>query len=73
MELVFQTSSVPDSFAVIQQSRAGVPRGHADKVAQLIGLTDKEMARILNLSERTLHRLRPEARLDNNASERLIL
>ena len=31
------------------------------------------MARILNLSERTLHRLRPEALLDNNASERLLL
>lgn len=31
------------------------------------------MARILNLSERTLHRLRPDSRLDSNASERLLL
>jgi putative toxin-antitoxin system antitoxin component (TIGR02293 family) len=50
-----------------------VERRKADEVAQRIGLTDKEMARILNLSERTLHRLRPEALLDSNASERLLL
>ncbi|CAN5836439.1 DUF2384 domain-containing protein [soil metagenome] len=73
MKLLFETDSNSDSFAVIKQARAGVERGKADEVAQLIGLTDKEMARILNLSERTLHRLRPEALLDSNASERLLL
>jgi putative toxin-antitoxin system antitoxin component (TIGR02293 family) len=73
MELTFETGAINDSFAVIQQARAGVERGKADEVARQIGFTDKEMARILNLSERTLHRLRPEALLDNNASERLLL
>lgn len=73
MELLFETGSIGDSFAVVQQARAGVERGKADEIARQVGLTDKEMARILNLSERTLHRLRPEALLDNNASERLLL
>jgi putative toxin-antitoxin system antitoxin component (TIGR02293 family) len=73
MELYFEAGTNGGSFAVIQQARAGVERGKADKVAQQIGLRDKEIARILNLSERTLHRMRPEALLDNNASERLLL
>lgn len=64
MDLPFETPSAGDSFAVIQQARAGVERGKADEAARQIGLTDKGMARILNLSERTLHRLRPEALLD---------
>ena len=53
--------------------RIGVSRAHADDVARLAGLTDKEMARILNLSERTFHRIRPDVRLDAGASERLLL
>src|SRR5687768_2405251 len=73
MELYFEAGTTGGSFAVIQQARAGVVRGKADEVAQQVGLTDKEMARILNLSERTLHRMRPDALLDNNASERLLL
>ena len=62
-----------DGFAIVEQTRAGLLRAKADEVARPVGLTDKEMARILNLSERTLHRLRPDARLDSNASERLLL
>lgn len=73
MELLFQTGFTENSFAVVQQARNGVKRSKADEIAQQIGLTDKEMARVLNLSERTLHRLRPETLLDNNASERLLL
>lgn len=73
MHILHETGSSNDSFAVIQQARAGVERGKADEVAQQIGLTDKELALILSLSERTLHRLRPEAVLDSNASERLLL
>ena len=56
MELLFGTSSTTDNFAVIQQARAGVARGKADQIFRLIGLTDKDMARILNISERTLWR-----------------
>ena len=73
MELFIETESVDNSFELVKQARAGVDRGKVDEVARIVGLTDKEMARILNLSERTLHRLRPDARLDSNASERLLL
>lgn len=73
MDLVLETSFARRSYEVIQQVRLGVQRGKADEVARKIGLTDKEMAPILNLSERTLHRLRPDALLDNNSSERLLL
>jgi putative toxin-antitoxin system antitoxin component (TIGR02293 family) len=73
MELSTDTDWTGDGFAIVEQSRAGLSRAKADEVARPIGLTDKEMARILNLSERTLHRLRPDARLDSNASERLLL
>jgi putative toxin-antitoxin system antitoxin component (TIGR02293 family) len=73
MDLVLDAGFSGESFEVIQQIRSGVERGKADLIARSIGLTDKELARILNLSERTLHRLRPETLLDNNSSERLLL
>ena len=73
MEPDTDTAWTGDGFALVEQSRAGLSRAKADEVARPIGLTDKEMARILNLSERTFHRLRPDARLDSNASERLLL
>lgn len=62
-----------DGFAIVEQSRAGLYRARVDEIARPVGITDKEMARILNLSERTLHRLQPDTRLDSNASERLLL
>ena len=73
MKFVMDAEWTGDSFAIVEQTRAGVSRAKADEIARPIGLTDKEMARILNLSERTLHRLRPDSRLDSNASERLLL
>ena len=73
MELVMDAQWTGDGFAIVEQTRAGVSRARADEIARPIGLTDREMARILNLSERTLHRLRPDSRLDSNASERLLL
>lgn len=73
MKLSANTEWTGDGFAIVEQTRAGVSRAKADEVARPVGLTDKEMARVLNLSERTLHRLRPDARLDSNASERLLL
>jgi putative toxin-antitoxin system antitoxin component (TIGR02293 family) len=73
MKHPFDTLAVGDSFALVERARAGVQRGKADQLAGAIGLTDRELARVLNLSERTLHRLRPESLLDNNASERLLL
>ncbi len=60
-------------FAVIDKSRQGVLRSEADRVAGLAGLTDIELARILNMSIRNLHRLKPDNRLSRDASERLLL
>jgi putative toxin-antitoxin system antitoxin component (TIGR02293 family) len=58
---------------MIARSRQGVPRVEVDQVAELVGLTDKEMAPILNMSERNMHRLKDEDRLARDSSERLLL
>lgn len=60
-------------YTVIDKSRRGVLRSEADLVAGMVGLTDKEMARMLNMSDRNLHRLKPDERLSRDASERLLL
>ncbi|MBO0934446.1 type II RES/Xre toxin-antitoxin system antitoxin [Fibrella aquatilis] len=60
-------------YTVIDKSRQGVLRSEADRVANMVGLTDKEMARMLNMSDRNLHRLKPDERLSRDASERLLL
>lgn len=73
MELLLENHASSDDFTLVDQARTGVERGKADELARKVGLTDKEMARILNLSERTLHRLQPQVLLDSNASERLLL
>lgn len=70
---MMDTQWTGDGFAIVEQSRAGLYRARVDEIARPVGITDKEMARILNLSERTLHRLQPDTRLDSNASERLLL
>ncbi|AQG78990.1 antitoxin Xre-like helix-turn-helix domain-containing protein [Spirosoma montaniterrae] len=73
MDFATDTDWTGNGFAIVEQARAGVSRARADELARPLGLTDKEMARMLNLSERTFHRLRPDARFDSNASERLLL
>lgn len=60
-------------YTVIDKSRQGVLRSEADQVAGLVKLTDREMARMLNMSDRNLHRLKPDERLSRDASERLLL
>ena len=60
-------------YTVIEKSRQGVFRSEADEVAGLAGLTDLEMARVLNMSDRNLHRIKPDQRLSRDASERLLL
>ncbi len=59
--------------SLISQARQGVLRRRVDEVARLVGLTDKEMARILNMSIRGLHGKATAARLSLAASERLLL
>ena len=60
-------------YVVIDKSRQGMLRSEADRVAGLAGLTDIELARILNMSIRNLHRLKPDDRMARDASERLLL
>ena len=59
--------------SLISQARQGVLRRRVDEVARLVGLTDKEMARILNMSIRGLHGKPTATRLSLAASERLLL
>jgi putative toxin-antitoxin system antitoxin component (TIGR02293 family) len=58
---------------IISRSRQGVLRAEADRVAGLVGLTDKEMAAALGLSASYLHRLKIDQRISQDASERLLL
>jgi uncharacterized protein (DUF2384 family) len=58
---------------LIQQARQGVVRGRVDQIARLVGLTDIEMARILNMSVRGLHGKGADEQLNLAASERLLL
>jgi len=58
---------------IIRQTRQGVLRGEADRVAQLAGITDKELSVALGISESYLHRLRVDQPLSREASERLLL
>lgn len=58
---------------LIQQARQGVLRRRVDEIAQLIGLTDKEMAHIMNMSVRSLHGKAATESLTLAASERLLL
>ncbi|MCY7358182.1 MAG: hypothetical protein LH609_12120 [Rudanella sp.] len=58
---------------LIQQARKGVVRRRVDEIARLVGLTDIEMARILNMSVRSLHGKGASEPLNLAASERLLL
>jgi putative toxin-antitoxin system antitoxin component (TIGR02293 family) len=58
---------------IITRSRQGVVRAEVDRVAALVGFTDKEMAVALGLSTSYLHRLKTEQRMSQEASERLLL
>jgi putative toxin-antitoxin system antitoxin component (TIGR02293 family) len=66
-------TAVYTPYTVIDKSRQGMLRTEADTVAQLAGLTDIELARILNMSIRNLHRLKADDKLARDASERLLL
>jgi AraC-like DNA-binding protein len=55
-------------YTVIDKARQGVLRSEADQVAGMVRLTDKEMARMLNMSDRNLHRLKPDERRRSDCS-----
>ena len=58
---------------IITRSRKGVKRSEADRVAGLVGITDKELAVALGLSASYLHRLKADRLISQDASERLLL
>lgn len=60
-------------FSVIEQAQQGVSTQQVDGLATLLCVSLKEMAVILQIAERTLHRFRSEGRLDSQTSERLLL
>lgn len=69
-------TQVPGSLSPLQlidRSRAGLAGAEAGRVATLLGVTDKEMARLLNQSVATFHRQAKASRLDAATSERLLL
>ena len=68
-----QISTTYPPYTVIDKSRKGLLRAEVDQAAAIVGLTDKEMAPILNMSERNLHRLKADDRLARDSSERLLL
>jgi putative toxin-antitoxin system antitoxin component (TIGR02293 family) len=58
---------------IIEQARQGVSTRQVDQLTQLLQVSFKEMATLLQVAERTLHRFRSEGHLDQQASERLLL
>jgi putative toxin-antitoxin system antitoxin component (TIGR02293 family) len=79
MALIMATVALPSPtaiyapYTVIDRARQGVLRAEVDQVAGLAGLADVDMARILNMSVRNLHRLKSDDKLGRDASERLLL
>lgn len=60
-------------FAIIELARQGVSTHQVDQLAQLLNITFKELANLLQVAERTLYRFRSQGQLDTQASERLLL
>lgn len=58
---------------LIEHSRQGLVSTEADRVGRLLGVSDKEMARLLNQSVATFHRQAKATRLDAATSERLLV
>lgn len=58
---------------LIDRSRQGLVGAEAGHIANLLAITDKEMARLLNQSVATFHRQAKVGRLDAATSERLLL
>lgn len=66
-------SSKINPLQLIDRSRKGLDSTEADRIAGLLGVTDKEMARLLNQSVATFHRRAKSGRLDAATSERLLM
>lgn len=66
-------STLVSDYTVISRAREGVVRSISDEVAGLVGLSDNEMAYVLGMTPRNLHRILPDKVFGRDASERLIL
>ena len=73
MQATFTTQSARPVTDLIRQARQGVLRRRVDEVANSVGLTDNEMARVLNMSVRSLHGKPDNHALTLAAGERLLL
>ncbi len=71
-QLHYMASPASD-YAVIKRAREGILRSASDEVAGMVGLSDNEMAHVLGMTPRNLHRIRPDKTFNRDASERLIL
>jgi putative toxin-antitoxin system antitoxin component (TIGR02293 family) len=60
-------------FGIIEQAREGVLARQVDQLAQLLNMSLKEVATVLQIAERTMHRFRREGHLDEQSGERLLL
>ncbi|GHB65502.1 antitoxin Xre-like helix-turn-helix domain-containing protein [Persicitalea jodogahamensis] len=69
----FQPNAPYPVVNIIRQARKGVARRRADEVAEIVGLTNIEMAKILNMSVRGLHGKSADELLNQASSERLLL
>lgn len=59
-------------FVFIAKAREGLLKQEADWAGQSFAISDREMARILSISERSYHRYVADTRLDTVSSERLL-
>ena len=64
--------SLANPLEIIKLSRNGFPKEAADILSKKIDFTDKEMSKILNISERTFHRYNSDTVFDVSASEKLL-
>ncbi|WP_245565054.1 type II RES/Xre toxin-antitoxin system antitoxin [Spirosoma spitsbergense] len=69
--IMFPVSLSP--LQLIDRSRQGLAGAEAGRIARLLGVSDKEMAPLLNQSIATFHRQSKSVRLDAATSERLLL
>ena len=58
-------------FDLIEVAKEGLPKQALDNLALNISFSTKEMAEVLNVSERTIQRYRDDQRLDKDASAKL--
>lgn len=67
-----QSLNLNDPLTFIGLVRKGLSKKVTDVVAEKFAITDREMAHILKISERTFHRYKADTQLDEVATERLL-